>query len=199
MCGWIFFSVSQSTKSLHMDTHEEQDTHLGDPQGSQAGGSQVGIPIDQVMADEAIDPGLGDHGLVDVIDFCRLEVCTTFLEKHLANTNQDLTDLTTLVKNMVLNPNLVAPGVGEAAQASPTVPVSVNPILPSSSATSDASNAAKHLKPSSFKGEEKDWNKDTVHTFSRNGVICMSFVAHMKSNELLRLVFLSKERLISGG
>ena len=28
-----FFLLSQSTKSLHMDTHEEQETHLRDTQG----------------------------------------------------------------------------------------------------------------------------------------------------------------------
>ena len=47
-----------------MDTHEEQDTHFWDPQGS-----QVEIHIDQTMADAALDPGLGNHGLVDMVDF----------------------------------------------------------------------------------------------------------------------------------
>ena len=48
-----------------MDTHEEKDTHLRDPQGS-----WVEIHVNQTMADETIDSGLGDHGLVDMVDFC---------------------------------------------------------------------------------------------------------------------------------
>ena len=35
------------------------------------------------MPDEAFDPNLGDHGLVDTVDFKRLKDRTTFLRKIL--------------------------------------------------------------------------------------------------------------------
>ena len=84
-----------------MDTHEEQDTHLWDPQGS-----WVEIHVDQTMADAALDLGLGDHGLVDMVDFCLLQMRMACLESHIASINQNLMDLTTLVKNIVINPAL---------------------------------------------------------------------------------------------
>ena len=77
-----FFLLSQSTKSLHMDTHKEQDSHFWDPHGS-----RVKIFVDQTMADIALDPSLGDHGLVYMVDFLLLEMCTACLESHIVSIN----------------------------------------------------------------------------------------------------------------
>ena len=160
-----FFLLSQSTKSLHMDTHEEQDTHLRDPQGS-----WVEIHVDQTMAEEALDPGLGDHGLVDMADFCLLQTRTVCLESHIASINQNLTDLTNLVKNIVINPAFRAPGIGGALQPPPVEPQvqatllgggdvaqqppagtsGVNPSITSPLMTSEISNSLKNLKPPTF-------------------------------------------------
>ena len=61
------------------------------------------------MANKALDPGLGDHGLVDMVDCCLLQTRTACLESHIANINQNLTDLSKLVKNIVINPAFMAP------------------------------------------------------------------------------------------
>ena len=175
-----FFLLSQSTKSLHMDTHEEQDTHLRDPHGS-----RVEIHIDHPMAEEALDPDLGDHGLVDMVDFCLRKMRTEGLELHIASINQNLMDLTTLVKNIVINLVFMPPGTGGASQPSlvePQVHVTesgggdgaqhpsaetsgVNPPIILPVTTPEISNSLKNLKPSMFQGEEKDQNKDSMHTF----------------------------------
>ena len=175
-----FFLLSQSTKSLHMDTHKVQDTHLRDPQGS-----RVEIHVDQTMANEELDLGLGDHGLVDMVDFCLFQTCTTCLESHIASINQNLTDLTNLVKNIVINPAFMALGTGGGLQPPPVEPQvqatplgggdvaqqpsvgtsGVNHVITSPVTTPKISNSFKNLKPPTFKGEEKDRNKDSVHTF----------------------------------
>ena len=130
------------------------------------GGSQ-GAPnvaqYDYDMADEALDPNLGDHGLVDALDFKRLVDRTAMLEKNITSINQNLTDLTTLVKNLVVHPASVAPGVGEASRPPLAVQVGGDPGI--SFTTPEVSNSLKNLKPPSYKGEEKDRNKDAVHTF----------------------------------
>ena len=74
------------------------------------------------MADAALDPGLGDHGLVDMVDFCLLQMRTACLESHIASINQNLTDLTNLVKNMIINLAFIAPGTGGASQPPPVEP-----------------------------------------------------------------------------
>ena len=93
-----------------MDAHEVQDTHLRDPQGS-----RVELHVDQTMADATLDLGLGDHGLVDMVDFCLLQTRTSCLESHIACINQNLIDLTNLVKNIVIN---LALGTGGALKPS---------------------------------------------------------------------------------
>ena len=148
-----------------MDTHDEQDTHFRDPQGS-----WVEINIDQTMADAALDPGLGDHGLVDMVDFCLFQMHTACLESHIASINQNLTDLTNLVKNIVINPTFMAPGTGGALQPSlvqPQVQVTqsgggdgaqhpsagtsgVNPPITSPVTMPEISNSLKNLKPPMF-------------------------------------------------
>ena len=107
-----------------MDTHEVQDTHLRDPQGS-----RVEIHVDQTMADVELDPSLGDHGLVDMVDFWLLQMRTACLESHIASINQNLTDLTNLVKNMVINLAFMAPGTRGALQPPPVeLQVQVTPL-----------------------------------------------------------------------
>ena len=100
-----------------MDTHEIQDTHLRDPQGS-----RVEIHLDQTMVDVELDPGLGDHGLVNMVDSCLLQTRHACLESHIAIINQNLTDLTNLVNNIVINPAFMAPRTGEALPPSPVEP-----------------------------------------------------------------------------
>ena len=100
-----------------MDTHEVLDTHFRDPQGS-----RVEIPVDQTMANKALDPGLGDHGLVDMVNFCLLQTRTACLESHITSINQNLMDLTNLVKNIVINPIFMAPRTSGALQPSPVEP-----------------------------------------------------------------------------
>ena len=137
------------------------------------------------MAEEALDPDLGDHGLVDMVDFCLLQMCTTCLESHIASINQNLTDLTTLVKNIMINPAFVPPRTGGASQSSPVEPQvqvtllgrgdgthhpsagtsGVNPPITSPVTTPKIPNSLKNLKPPTFPREEKDQNKDFVHTF----------------------------------
>ena len=107
------------------------------------------------------------------------------MESHIASINQNLTDLTNLVKNIVINPAFVPPGTGGALQPSPVEPQvhvtqsgggdgaqhlsagtsGVNPPITSPVTTPEISNSLKNLKPPTFQGEEKDWNKDFVHTF----------------------------------
>ena len=137
------------------------------------------------MADAALDLGLGDHGLVDMVDFCLLQTRTTCLESHIASINQNLTDLTNLVKNIVINPVFMAPqnggalqpslvepqvqvtqlGGGDGAQHPSTRTSGVNPPITSPVTMPEISNSLKNLKPPTFRGEEKDRNKDFVHTF----------------------------------
>ena len=100
-----------------MDTHKKQETQFGDPHGS-----QVEIPIDQTMANATLDLGLGDHGLVDMVNFCLLQMCTACLESHIASINQNLMDLTNLVRNIVINPAFMALGPSGALQPSPVEP-----------------------------------------------------------------------------
>ena len=160
-----FFLLSQSTKSLHMDTHKEQDTHLRDPQGS-----WVEMHVDQTMADEALAPNLGDHGLVDMVDFCLLQMHTACLESHIASINPNLTDLTNLVKNIVINLAFMAPIIDGALQPSPMEPQvqvtqsgredgaqcpsagtsGVKPPITLPVTMSEISNSLKNLKPSTF-------------------------------------------------
>ena len=102
---------------MHIDTHEEQDTHFQDPQGS-----RVEIHVDQTMADATLDLGLGDHGLVDMVDFCLLQTRTTCLESHIVSINQNLMDLTNLVKNIVINPVFMVPRTSGALQPPPVDP-----------------------------------------------------------------------------
>ena len=148
-----------------MDTHEEQDTHFRDPQGS-----RVEIHIDQTMADAELDPGLGDHGLVDMVDFCLLQMRKACLESYIASINQNLTDLTNLVKNIVIDPTFMAPGTSGALQPSPVEPQvqvtqlgkgdgaqhpcagtsGVNPLITSLVMTLEISNSLKNLKPPTF-------------------------------------------------
>ena len=163
-----------------MDTHEEQDTHLRDPQCS-----WVEIHVDQTMAGEALDPNLGDHGLVDMVDFCLLQTRIECLESHIASINQNLTNLTNLVKNIVINPAFMALGTGGVLQPSPVEPQvqvtqlgggdgakhpcawtsGVNPPITSPVTMPEISNSLKNLKPLTFRGEEKDQKKDSMHTF----------------------------------
>ena len=96
-----------------MDSHEEQDTHFRDPQGS-----RIEIHVDQTRANEALDLGLGDHGFVDMVNFCLLQMRTACLESHIASINQNLMDLTNLVKNIVINLAFMAPRTSEALQPS---------------------------------------------------------------------------------
>ena len=70
------------------------------------------------MAEAALDPGLRDHGLVNMVDFCLLQMRMECLESHIASINQNLTDLTNLVKNIVINPAFMAPGTSGASQPS---------------------------------------------------------------------------------
>ena len=55
-------------------------------------GESKGAPkvaqFDMDMANEAVDPNLGDHKLVDAIDFKHLETCTKSLEKNIAKHQQ---------------------------------------------------------------------------------------------------------------
>ena len=75
--------------------------------------------VDQTMVDAALDPGLGDHGLVDMVDFFLLQTRTECLESHIASINQNVMDFTNLVKNIVINPAFMPPGTGGALQPSP--------------------------------------------------------------------------------
>ena len=137
------------------------------------------------MADEALDPGLGDHGLVDMVDFCLLQMHMACVESHIASINHNLMDMTNLVKNIVINPVFMAPGIGGALQPSPVEPQvqvtqsgggdgaqhpsvgksGVNPPITLPVTMPEISNSLKSLKPPTFQGEEKDQNKDSVHTF----------------------------------
>ena len=85
--------------------------------------------------------------------------------RKIASINQNLTDLTTLVKNLLVNPASVAPGVGEASRPPPTVHVGGDPGVSFTSTMPEVSNSLKNLKPPSYKGEEKDRNKDAMHIF----------------------------------
>ena len=89
------------------------------------------------------------------------------------------------MKNIVINPALMAPGTGGALQpplVEPQVQVTqsgggdgtqhlfartsgVNPPTTLLVMTSEISNSLKNLKPPTFQGKEKDQNKDFVHTF----------------------------------
>ena len=137
------------------------------------------------MADAKLDLGLGDHRLVDMVNFGLLQMRTTCLESHIASINQNLTDFTNLVKNIVVNLAYMARGTSGASQPSPVEPQvqvtasgggnvaqhssagtsGVNPPITSPVTTLEISNSFKNLKPSTFRGEEKDWNKDSMHTF----------------------------------
>ena len=92
------------------------------------------------------------------------------MESHIASINQNLTDLTNLVKNIVINPAFMAPGTGGALQPSlvePQVHVTqsggggsaqhpfagtsgVNPPITSPVMTPKILNSLKNLKPSTF-------------------------------------------------
>ena len=94
-------------------------------------------------------------------------------------------DLTNLVKNIVINPAFMAPRTSGILQPSPMEPQvqvtqlgggdgaqhpsagtsGVNPPITSRVMMLEISNSLKNLKPSTFRGEEKDRNKDFVHTF----------------------------------
>ena len=122
------------------------------------------------MAEEALDPGLGDHGLVDMVDFFLLQTRMACLESHIASINQNLTDLTTLVKDIVINPAFMPPRTGGASQPSPVEPQvhvtpsgrgdgaqhpsartsGVNPPITSPVTMPKISNYLKNLKPPTF-------------------------------------------------
>ena len=145
------------------------------------------------MADEALDPGLEDHGLVDMVDFFLLQMRTVCLESHIVSINQNLMDLTNLVKNIAINLAFMGPGTGGASQPSlvePQVQVTqsgggdgvqhlsvgisgVNPPITSPVTMPEISNSLKNLKPSTFQEEEKDQNKDFAYFHTKvDGFAC---------------------------
>ena len=82
----------------------------------------MGIHVDQTMVDAELDMGLGDHSLVDMVDFRLLQTHTACLESHRASIDQNLTDLTNLVKNIVINLAFMAQGTSGASQPSSVEP-----------------------------------------------------------------------------
>ncbi len=116
--------------------------------------------------DEDMPPVQGDlegHDLVDVVDFTALEARTQVLETGLANINTNLTNLTTLVEQLVRRLPLDTAGGG--TMESPPTFVSRPIELGRSAPTQDGAHLFKHMKPPVLKGEDRDRNKDSVMTF----------------------------------
>ena len=56
-CGSFSFSIQQNYCTWLL---KKSNTHMGDPEGSQ------NVVHDLDMANKGLDPGLGNHGLVDM-------------------------------------------------------------------------------------------------------------------------------------
>ena len=105
---------------------------------------------------KTLDPNLGDHSLVDVDEFKKLEICTKYLKKNLTTISSMLTDLTSLVKQLVVvNPPNMVPVAMDVPSTSKAIPSNISPILSKISFVLDTSSL-KNLKPPMYKGEEKD-------------------------------------------
>ena len=137
--------------------HEVHDEHAeNDPHAS----------MDTHMDD---DLALGDHSFVDLHDFNFLVTRTATLETQVKTMNKNLTKMSDLLKELVRSNTLGNPGVSMATGGAVEPPLLANTSriaeAEASTLTPDVPNMLKNMKPPSFKGEEKDRNKDAVNTF----------------------------------
>ncbi len=116
---------------------------------------------DEIM--RPAEAGVKGHEAVDLVDVTSLLNRTQVLETGLTNISNNLTNLTTLVNQLVQR--LVVEPVGGGSMESPPIEVSRPTDQVRVSTPQDGTHLFKHMKPPMFRSEDRDRNKDSVMTF----------------------------------
>ena len=138
---------------------------------SLGGGGRPAIEPEQdthiVDADDDIDL-LDPSGFVDMHDLECVVSRVVVLEAPLQSVNTNLTNMSTLFQQYLAQ--FAPPESGSGVGGGP-IPVVLPPLVPPppvshvAPSTTQEGAMLKNMKPPMFKGEERDRNKDAVHTF----------------------------------
>ena len=156
--------------------HFDFESDIPDLSGAHSSGGGVGDPglasVPNPDAPMAVAEGddllRDDHGFVDMQEFGSLTARVVTIETTLTTINTNITNLSALLGQYMLQNT--PPGLGSRASGE-SIPIVMPPPAPSPPVDSVGPSATqegamiKNLKPPVFKGEERDRNKDAVHTF----------------------------------
>ena len=118
------------------------------------------------------DEGANEHEYFDFVDmneFQFLVTHTAALEEQVKGMNANLTQVTTLLQELVHNQNLPTSSVPKPMEGSTNLPqLAEDPLketLPSSLSSHDTMNLLKSTKLPTYHGEEREHTKAMVNTF----------------------------------
>ena len=143
-----------------------------------------------------------DHGFIDMQEFGRVSARVAALERTLHTVNTNLTSMSTLFNQFMSH----FASLSESAPSGGITLVVTPPLVPTPPVESVAPSATqegamlKNMKPHVFKGEERERNKNAIHTILHKwmDLHCLRHTLPLRSWQL-KLVSLLKVKPTSGG